>query len=274
MTHNPLIITCAIVGAELSKEDYPHLPTTPDELAEAARGAVEAGGSVIHLHVRDEKGKPTQRVDVFEEVTEKIRQRCECILQYSTGGAVGTPLHERCAPLKLKPEMASLSMGTMNFGPDIFENTEDTIRSISQAIQENGVMPELVIFDFGMMDTTYRYLHKGFIPQEFHVGFVLGVPGGMSGEVRNLVLLEDRLRPGQSWTVAGMGRFQLPLSAHAIAMGGHVRVGIEDNIYYRKGELAKSNAQLIERVVRIAKVLDRPIATIKQTREILGLGRT
>ena len=135
-------------------------------------------------------------------------------------------------------------------------------------------MPELEIFDYGMMDTTYRYLDKGFISEKFHVGFVLGVPGGMSGEIRNLVFLRDRLSPGQTWTVAGMGKFQLPLSAHAIAMGGHVRVGIEDNIYYRKGELAKSNAQLIERVVDIANVFARPIATEKETREMLGLRRT
>jgi len=271
MAINPLIITCAIVGAELSKEDYPDLPTTPRELAEAARGAVEAGASIIHLHVRDEQGKPSQRVDIFEEVTKKIRQHCECILQYSTGGAVGTPLDQRCAPLKLKPEMASLSMGSMNFGPDIFENTEKTIRTISQAIQENRVMPELAIFDCGMMDTVDRFLKKGFIPEKFHVGLVLGVPGGMSGEVRNLVYLTNRLRPGQTWTVGGMGRFQLPLSAHAIAMGGHVRVGIEDNIYYRKGELAKSNAQLVERVVRIAEELDRPVATVEQAKQILEL---
>jgi len=164
MAINPLIITCAIVGAELRKEDYPYLPTTPDELAEAARGAVAAGASIIHLHVRDEQGKPSQRVDIFEEVTKKIRHHCECILQYSTGGAVGTLLDKRCAPLKLKPDMATLSMGTMNFGPDIFENTEKTIRTISRAVQENGVMLELAIFDYGMMDTTYRYLKKGFIP--------------------------------------------------------------------------------------------------------------
>ncbi len=273
MAINPLIITCAIVGAELSKEDYPYLPITPEELAEAAGGAVEAGASIIHLHVRDEEGKPTQRVDIFEEVTKKIRQHCECILQYSTGGAVGTPLDKRCAPLKLKPDMATLSMGTMNFGPDIFENTEKTIRTISQAIQKNGVMLELEIFDYGMMDTVDRFLKKGFIPEKFHVDLVLGVPGGMSGEIKNLVLLKDRLKPGQTWTVAGLGRFQLPLSAHAIAMEGHVRVGIEDNIYYRKGELAKSNAQLVERVVRVAKELDRPVATVKQAKQILGLGR-
>jgi 3-keto-5-aminohexanoate cleavage enzyme len=167
--------------------------------------------------------------------------------------------------------MATLSMGTMNFGPDIFENTEDTIRTISKAIQKNGVIPELEIFDYGMMDTLDRFLKKGFIPKKFHVDFVLGVPGGMSGEIENLILLKNRLSPGQTWTVAGLGRFQLPLSGHAIAMGGHVRVGIEDNIYYRKGEFTKSNAQLVERVVRIAKELDRPIAAVKQTREMLSL---
>jgi 3-keto-5-aminohexanoate cleavage enzyme len=271
MMANPLIVTCAVVGAELSKEDYPHLPTTPEEIAESARGAVDAGASIIHLHVRDEEGEPTQRVDVFSEVTEKIRERCECIIQYSTGGAVGTPLDQRCAPLKLKPDMASLSMGTMNFGPDIFENSETTIRAISEAIQENGVMPELEIFDYGMMDTVDRFLAKGFIPEKFHVDFVLGVAGGMSGEIKNLVLLTERLRAGQTWTVAGVGKFHLPLSAHGIAMGGHVRVGIEDNVYYRKGELAQSNAQLVERVVRIAKELDRTIADVKEARAILGL---
>jgi 3-keto-5-aminohexanoate cleavage enzyme len=271
MMANPLIITCAAVGAELSKEDYPRLPTTPEEIAESARGAVEAGASIIHLHVRDEEGEPTQRVDVFAEVTEKIRERCECIIQYSTGGAVGTPLDHRCAPLKLKPDMATLSMGTMNFGPDIFENTETTIRAISEAIQTNGVMPELEIFDYGMMDTVDRFLDKGLIPEKFHVDFVLGVPGGMSGEIKNLILLAERLRFGQTWTVAGLGRFQLPLSAHAIAMGGHVRVGIEDNIYYRKGELVRSNAQLVERVVRVAEELDRAVAGIKEARSMLGL---
>ena len=271
MTTNPLIITCAVVGAELTKKDYPYLPTTPEEIAEAARGAVEAGATLIHLHVRDEQGQPSQRVDIFGEVTRKIRQRCESIIQYSTGGAVGTPLEQRCAPLKLKPDMATLSMGTMNFGPHIFENTEKTIRTIAGAIRENGVMPELEVFDYGMMDTVDRFLRQGFIPEKFHVDFVLGVPGGMTGEIKSLILLKDRLNPGQTWTVAGLGRFQLPLSAHAIAMGGHVRVGIEDNIYYRKGELAESNAQLVDRVVRIARELDRPIATVNQARDMLGL---
>lgn len=267
MTYNPLIISCAIVGAELTREDTPYLPITPDELAQSAGEAVAAGARIIHLHVRDEAGRPSQRIDIFQEVTDKIREKCDCIIQYSTGGAVGTPLAERCAPLILKPEMATLTMGTMNFGSDIYENTEETIRTIARAIQENGVMPELEIFDFGMMDTTSRLLKKGWIPEKYHVNFVLGVPGGMGGNLRNLVLLVDQLPPRQTWTVSGIGKFQLPLSAHAIAMGGHVRVGFEDNIFFRKGEPATSNAQIVERVVRIAKELERPVATIDQARD-------
>lgn len=267
--NSPLIISCPIVGAELTKDNYPFLPTTPEELAEAARGAVEAGATIIHLHVRDEKGLPSQRVDIFEDVTKKIRDRCDCILQYSTGGAVGTPVTQRCAPLSLKPEMGTLSMGTMNFGEEVFENTEEIIREIAKTLRENKIMPELEIFDYGMIDTMERFIKKNLLPEKFHVDFVLGVPGGMMGTIKDLMVLVDRLPKGQSWAVAGVGRFQLPLTAHAIAMGGHLRVGIEDNIFYRKGEMAKSNAQLIERVVRIARELERPIASIKEARKIL-----
>ncbi len=271
MKNNPLIITCPVVGAELTKKDTPHLPITPKQIANAAKEAVKAGASIVHLHVRDKDGKPSQQKEIFDDVTRKIRKNCKCIIQYSTGGAVGTPVDERCAPLELKPDMASLSMGTMNFGPDIFENKEETIRKISKAIKKNKVMPEIEIFDFGMMDTLDRFIKKRYISGKFHVNFVLGVPGGASGELKNIVCLVDRLKPGQTWSVSGIGRFQLPLSVSAIAMGGHVRMGFEDNIYYRKGELAKSNAQLIKRVVRIAKELDRPIATVAQSRKILGL---
>jgi 3-keto-5-aminohexanoate cleavage enzyme len=268
---NDLIITCAVIGAEITKENYPYFPATTDELAESAKAAVNAGASIIHLHVRDKDGRPSQDVKIFEEVTKKIKDRCECIIQYSTGGAAGTPVDERCAPLSLRPEMATLSMGTLNFGPDIFENSEQTICTISQELQKNNIMPELEIFDYGMMEEVKRYLKRKLIPEKFHVDFVLGVPGGMSGHLRNLVFLTEQLEKNQTWTVAGIGRYELPLSTHAIAMGGHVRVGLEDNIYYRKGEFAKSNAQLVERIVRIATEFDRPIATPSKAREILGL---
>ncbi|MBF0208187.1 MAG: 3-keto-5-aminohexanoate cleavage protein [Oligoflexia bacterium] len=271
---NELIIACCVVGAELTKETYPYLPTTPREIADAAVEAVKAGASIIHLHVRDEQGRPTQRVDIFEQVSTQIKNSCDCILQFSTGGAVGTTVDERCAPLVLRPEMGTLSMGTMNFGDGIFENGEKTIFTIADVLKKQQVMPELEIFDYGMLETVERYLRKGLVPAHFHIDFVLGIPGGMSGEIRNLVLLVDKLekiRPGQSWSVAGVGRWQLPLTTTAIAMGGHVRIGIEDNIYYRKGELVKSNADLIKRVVRIANEFDRHPASVATTREILGL---
>ena len=271
MTNNPLIITCPVTGAELSKDDTPHLPVTPVEIAQSAEEAVSAGASIIHLHVRDEQGNPTQREDIFKSVKKKILKRCDCILQYSTGGAVGTPIEKRMAPLKLKPDMASLSMGTMNFGDEIFENTTSTIRTIARELEKNGIMSELEIFDYGMMDTTRRFLSKGYLPEKFHINFVLGVPGGMAGNIENLISLKNRLNPLQTWTVTGVGKFQLPLAVHAIMMGGHVRIGFEDNIYFRQGELAKTNAQLIKRIVRIAKELDRPVATLPQTRQMLGL---
>ncbi|MDP3481599.1 MAG: 3-keto-5-aminohexanoate cleavage protein [Desulfoprunum sp.] len=271
MPTKPLIITCAIVGAELTREIYPHLPLTPAELATAAVEAVAAGASIIHLHVRDEQGKPTQRLEVFQEVTEQIRRRCDCILQYSTGGAVGTPLAERHQSLCLRPEMATLSMGSMNFGPEIYENSERTIETIAAAIRTENIMPELEIFDFGMLDTTERLLAKGTIPPRFHINFVLGVPGGMAATPQNLFLLTQSLKPGQTWTVSAIGRHQLPLTTLAMTMGGHIRLGLEDNIYYRKGQLALSNAQLIQRSVRIACELERPVATVAEARAMLGL---
>ncbi len=269
--HDPLIITCAVIGAELTKTDSSYLPLTPDEIASSAVEAVKAGAHIIHLHVRDDNGKPSQSVALFEQISKAISRQCDCILQYSTGGAVGTPLNERIAPLKLKPDMATLSMGTMNFGGEIFENSEVTIHSIAAAIQDNGIVPELEIFDSGMLDTTCRFIQKGYLPDKFHVDFVLGVPGGMNGDLKNLMFLINQLKPEQSWSVAGIGKHQLPLSTHAIAMGGHVRVGFEDNIYYKKGELAKSNAEFVLRIVRLASELNRPVATLEQAKSTLFL---
>jgi len=269
--NKPLIITCPVVGAELDRGKYPYLPLTPNEISRAARDAVKAGASIIHLHVRDKDGQPTQRIDIFEEVTEKIRKKCDCIIQYSTGGAVGTSLKDRCAPLVLLPDMASLNMGTMNFGSEIFENTEETICTIAKAIMELGIIPELEIFDCGMLDTAFRLAKKGVVPEKFQIGFGFGAGGGMGGSVDNLIFLKNKLHPDQIWTASGIGRHHLPISACAIAIGGHVRVGIEDNIYYRHGELAKSNAQLVKRIVKISKELQRPIATVEQAREMIGI---
>lgn len=271
---SPLIITCAITGAETTQANQPALPITPEQQAQAAQEAVAAGATVIHLHVRDESGQPSQSAERFQESIEAIRKAAPgVIIQISTGGAVGESIENRARPLSLKPEMASLNIGTMNFGEDVFYNHPKDVVGLAHKIYENGIQPELEIYEMGMLESAFRLIQKGILKEPAHFQFVLGVPGGMSGDLRNLLLLVDSLKRtlGQDaeWAVAGVGRFQLPLATHAILLGGHVRVGFEDNIYYHKGELAKSNAQLVDRVSRLAKELGRPVASLEQAREML-----
>lgn len=272
----PLIITCAITGAEVTKTQQPNLPVMPREQAKAAREAVRAGASVIHLHVREDDGSPSQRVERFEESIHEIRVAVpEAIIQISTGGAVGESIANRKRPLELKPEMASLNMGTMNFGDDVFMNHPKDIVSLAEEMDRLGIAPELEIYEAGHLEASFRLIQKGILKPPFHYQFVLGVPGGMSGDVRNLThlksLLDAELGDKAHWAVAGVGRFQLPVAAHAILMGGHVRVGFEDNVFYRKGELAKSNAQLVERIARLSTEFGRAIAEPEEARELLGL---
>lgn len=272
----PCIITCAITGAELSKQKCPILPVTPEEQAIAPEEAVEAGASVIHLHVRDDQGGPSQSLERFEEAMFKIKQRVpEAIIQMSTGGAVGEVMEKRMAPLSLQPEMASLNMGSMNFGDEIFANLPKDILQFHDRMQALQIRPEMEIYDIGMLEYAAKLLKKEILKKPMHIQFVLGVPGGMSGDLRNLVhtliLMESHFGPDVHWSVAGVGRYQLTLANYALLLGGNVRVGLEDNIYYKKGQLAESNAQLVARVVRLANELDRPIATPAQARKILGL---
>jgi 3-keto-5-aminohexanoate cleavage enzyme len=274
---SPLIITCAITGAETTREKQPALPVTPAEQAAAAEEAVRAGASVIHLHVREDDGSPSQRVARFEESIRAIRARSPgVIIQISTGGAVGESLENRMAPLALKPEMASLNLGTMNFGEEVFYNSPRDIVGLAQRMHGLGILPELEIYEAGMLESALRLAHQGVIREPLHFQFVLGVPGGMSGELRNLMHLLSLLPrdPGtrHTWGVAGIGRHQLPLAVHALTLGGHVRVGFEDNVFFHKGELAVSNAQLVARVARIARELGRPVATPEVARKLLAIG--
>lgn len=266
-----LIITCAITGAETTKEQNPALPTTPDEQAQAAYECWKAGVSIIHLHVRDDAGKPSQSVERFGEAIEKIRKKCPVIIQISTGGAVGEKIENRTAPLALKPEMASLNTGSINFGDEVFVNLPKDVEAFARRMRELSIRPEIEVYDFGMLEYSVKIMKKGVIPDPSHFQFVLGTGHGITGEARNLCRMADLLPEGSSWTAAGIGRYQLPVAAHAIAMGGHVRVGLEDNVYWSKGVLAKSNAQLVERVKQLAEMLQRPVATPDEARKILCL---
>jgi len=268
-----LIITVAITGAELDKSKCRALPITPREQAEASKACIDAGASVIHLHVRDDQGKPSQELSHFQRTCEAIEKTCpeKPILQFSTGGAVGETMEKRIAPLTLKPDMASFNLGTINFGEDVFVNTFGEMRALAKAIQQFGVIPEYEIYDAGHLDNLKKLIKEGILTSPFYCQFVLGVPGALAGDIDSLVYLVSKLPPESHWAVAGIGRYELPLAVHAILMGGHVRVGLEDNIYYAKGQEAKSNAELVSRVVRLAKELGRDVATPREAREILGI---
>lgn len=266
-----LIITAAICGAEVTKENNPAVPYTVEEIGREAESAYKAGASIIHLHVREDDGTPTQDKARFKACMDEILRRCpDVIIQPSTGGAVGMSDLERLQPTELGPEMATLDCGTLNFGGDeIFINTENTIKNFGKIMIERGIKPEVEVFDKGMVDYAIRFAKQGYILEPMHFDFVLGVQ--MAATARDLAFMVDSIPQGSTWTVAGIGRHEFPMAAMGIAMGGHVRVGFEDNVYLERGVLAKSNGELVEKVVRIAKELGREIASPDETREILGL---
>jgi len=266
-----LIITAALTGAEVTKDIQPNLPVTPDEIAQAAYECYKAGASIIHIHARDEKGEPTQSYDVYKEIKEKIEAKCNVIVQPSTGGATWHTPEERLQPVELKPEMATLSAGTCNFGNDVFMNSGEYIEKFASRMKELGVKPEIEVFERGMIENAKRYIRNGLIASPAHFDFVLGVPGACPGNPEDLMYMVNQLPSDATWTVAGIGRYETPLAAMGIILGGHVRVGFEDNIYYSKGVLATSNAQLVERVARLAGELGRSVATPDEAREILNL---
>lgn len=269
-----LIITAAICGAEVTKEHNEKVPYTVSEIGEEAEAAFKAGASIIHLHVREDSGVPTQDKERFKLCIEEIRKRCPgVIIQPSTGGAVGMTNEERLQPIYLRPEIATLDCGTCNFGgDDIFINTENTIIEFSNKMKELNIKPELEVFDKGMIDMVIRLNKKGIIKAPLHFNFVLGVNGGIGAELRDFSFMKDSLPAGSTFTAAGLGRFEFTVAAMSIISGGHVRVGFEDNVYVKKGVKAKSNGELVEKAVRLSRELGREIASPEEARKILGIG--
>ncbi|WP_025025808.1 3-keto-5-aminohexanoate cleavage protein [Caldalkalibacillus mannanilyticus] len=267
------IITVAVNGAEVTREQQPALPYTPEEIALEVEKAHAVGASIAHIHARWDDGSSTQAKERYQEIIEQIQKRCNIIIQVSTGGAVGMSIEERMQPLYLKPEMATLSTGTANFGDGVFMNAPRDIERIATVMKQEGVRPEFEIFEVGMINNALQLVKKGFVEGHLHFDFVLGVPGAIPATIQHLLHMVQQIPEGASWTVAGIGRHQLPMAMHALVLGGHVRVGFEDNIYYHKGVLAESNAQLAERIVRIARELGREIATPDEARKMLGIVR-
>ena len=269
----PCVITAAIVGAETTREQNPHLPITAEEIGEEARRCTEAGASVIHLHVRDERGGPSQDTERFRAAIRAIRARTDIIIQTSTGGAVGMSVDERCGPLALRgsdaPEMATLNVGSINFGDEIFANPAPLVEEVARRIRAAGATPEIELYDAGHLDIAAELLKRGIITPPLHFQLVLGVRGAMGPSARNLDFLVGALPARSTWGVAGIGRHQFPLADLSILGGGNVRVGLEDNIYLEKGVLAEGSAPPVARAAEMIRARGRTVALVADARTLL-----
>ena len=268
-----LIITAAICGAEVTKEHNPAVPYTVAEMVNEARSAYNAGAAIIHVHVREDDGTPTQSRERFRVVMDAIRRELpDVIMIPSTGGATGMTPEERLQPTELFPEMATLDCGTCNFGDEIFDNTMPNMRIFGKRMIENGIKPEYECFEMGHIDTILDMARKGEVPGDpMQFNFVLGVKGCTPATVENLCWMVRAIPKDATWTATGIGRAAFTLAAPTIVMGGNVRVGFEDNIYLSRGVKAHSNGELVEKVVRLSRELGREIASPEEARRILSL---
>jgi len=295
-----VIVTAAINGSVHTPTMSPYLPITPQQIADEAVRVYEAGGAIAHIHVRNpENGMPVSDPELFREVAVKVKSRCNIVLCFTTGGTPDMSVAERAKVVStLKPELASFNAGSLNFGifpiaegiedfkydwekpfledseDGIFPNTFKTLREYSQLFAENETKPELEIYDAGMINNLAFLIHRGYIKRPLHLQFVLGILGGMPASANSLVFLYNTAREtigDFTWSVCAAGRHQFPMCTISMIMGGHVRVGMEDNLYLSKGVLAKSNAEQVEKIIRIARELGLEPATPDETREILKL---
>ncbi len=267
-----LVLTAAIVGAELSRAQTPHLPLTAQEVADEAARCREAGAAVIHLHARNDDGTNTQSADRFAELIDAIHRKCDCIIQPTTGGAVGMSIDERSGPLSCKPEMATLNCGTINFGDDVFVNSRPDIRKLAAKIRAAGALPELECYEVGHVEEALVLAAEGVIGKPLHFQFVLGVKGAAPAREDVVQFLRTLVPPDATWAVAATGRFQQPMTELAMRLGGHARVGLEDNIYLGKGVLSEGSAPLVARAATYARSIGRTPVEPSRAREILGLG--
>ena len=272
-----LIITAALCGAGTMKAQTPHVPITPEEIAADAVACAKAGAAVVHFHVRDENGKNSMETRRFVEVIDLVREECvkagvDIVYNLTTSGS-SFPDDVRMAHLPaLMPEMCSYDPGTMNWANAfIFANSPVFLERLGTLSQELNIKPELEVFDGGMIGNVNYYLKKGFLKQPLHYQFVLGVSGGMDGNIDSLSFLLPKMQPGSTWSITGIGRTNMPMMLAGLSEGcDGLRVGLEDNIFMEKGVYA-TNVSLVERAVRLGEAAGRSIATAAETREILGL---
>ena len=281
----PVVISAALTGVLATREQCPAIPYTPKEIADEAKRAADAGAAIVHIHARTPEGGPDWTVDTFAEILAEVRSRTSVIINFSTG-AVGVPAEERVAHIReLRPDIGALNMGSMNYAiysekkktfyhDHVFANPFKDIRFFLEAMNSAGVRPELECFDTGHIANTAPLIDLGVLRAPYQFSLIMGVLGGIPGSTRHLVNQVDTLPPGSHWQVIGIGLNQWPLVAAAIAMGGNVRVGLEDNFYVEAGSMAKSNADLVEKAVRLARDEGREVASVEQARQILCLNAT
>ena len=270
------LITVAPTGAESAKADVPNLPVTIDELVATARDCEAVGAAVIHIHVRDADARPTLDLGYVRETVTAVRESTDLVVQLSSGGAVTDPFDARLAVLDAAPDAASLTLGTVNFGDDVFSNPWHLIVELHTQMQQRGIVPEYEVFDLGQLATLRRLLDKHGLPHggHVHVDLVMGVPGGMPGTLAALAACVPQLPEGATFAATGIGRTSLPVMLAALSAGGHLRVGMEDTLTYAPGEPDRDNAQLGARAAGLARIAQRPPMTAEQARHLLGIARS
>lgn len=267
----PAVLTTALTGPLATKADHPALPTTPEEIAAAARDAHEAGAAVVHVHLRDADQRPTADVELARRVVGMIEDSCPALVQLSTGVGLGVPLEVRSKLVEVKPRMATLNVCSMTFGRGEFSNPPDGVRRLAYRMGELGVKPELELYDTGHLEMALALHAEGLLAEPLQFSLVMGVLGGMAATPENLIGLIHRIPPGSVWQVIGIGRHNLPMTAIGLALGGNARTGMEDTLLVRRGQPTTGNGELTERLATTARALDRPPATVEQTIELLSL---
>ncbi len=269
-----LIITAAVTGSLPTKRKTPYVPITPEEIVASGVACEQAGAAVIHVHARNPADEsPSTDVRIFEEIYRGLKERTRLIIQISTGGRAGMAYEQRSDRLRLKPEMASLTTGSVNFPDSVYANSPELIERLAADMKTHGIKPEMEIFDVSMIRNAVDLAERGLAEPPLHFDFVMGLKGAIPATIENLVHLRNSIPSGATWTVAGIGAAQLVMNTHAILMGGHVRIGLEDNIYFRKGETAP-NERFVERMVTLAGEFGRGVASPDEARRIMRLGAT
>jgi 3-keto-5-aminohexanoate cleavage enzyme len=269
-----LIITAAVNGGITPRSKHPGVPYTAPEIANAVYDCWQAGASVAHIHARDVQGNPSYELSDWEEIVERVRDRCDIVLNLSTSGLnlpAGSPAEKAWNHLVYRPEIASFNCGSVNHGEKPFVNSPALARTLARDLDVHDVLPEIEVYHSGVINEAVTLKKAGYLTRPLLFAFAMGIHGGVTATCKNLLNLVDNLPAESRWSVLGIGASQLPITTHAILLGGHVRAGLEDNVYYRKGELATGNAQLIERLVRLSHEFGREVASVAETRAMLGL---